>query len=511
MQISKPVKPYTGPMAPNMHVKSNLILHISRIALFGMPAAAFILFVLFNITSFGHNDFMYGTAAAVWAQHGNLYSDVPFTQAPLSIMLLLLLTKITGSVDILFPARVLSILLVSAAVLLPIVGKAKVQDAGIWALYVALCLTNPLITTNSNEIGNYAIALFCLSASVAIINMRGPALWRGFFACTALGLAVSAKLYFIVICPGIFLIFYFNDERLNRFDIAACGVGFLIGCSPVLYFLMLDYQSFWKYTVDIFFVSMKIRASEGVSPARQIALTSVVFGAPLAIPTAFTVAVAIQQYRLCGSAKIGAGRLIAVTCAYLMAISPGLPFPGYFAPLAFLVLLFSVPWHQSSKTLRVPYIFFSALLLCFQATFILILITTHTPALQQVMTIQSNARKIVDSNYKCDRRFYSAEPIFLLDNKIKYPRELGAGPFLLFLGRRAPTEMGSDFDIMSRIKSWDPDIVIWGYFLNDETSERDEVDRAVRDYAIARKFETQFLGNLVGHKIYLAYRPDCKA
>src|SRR5262252_8308394 len=107
-----------------MRYKSNLNLHVSRVALFGMLAAALILFVLFNITSFSQNDFMYGAAAAVWAQHGNLYSDVPFVQAPLSIMLYLLISKITGSVDIYFLVRILSILLVLAAVLLPMLGKA---------------------------------------------------------------------------------------------------------------------------------------------------------------------------------------------------------------------------------------------------------------------------------------------------------------------------------------------------------------------------------------------------
>jgi hypothetical protein len=453
---------------------------------------------------------MYGTAAAVWAQHGNLYSDVPFTQAPLSIMLLLLLTKITGSVDILFPARVLSIFLVSAAVLLPIVGKAKAQDAGIWALYVALCLTNPLITTNSNEIGNYAIALFCLSASVAIINMRGPALWRGFFACTALGLAVSAKLYFIVICPGVFLMFFLSNEEPKQLKIiAACGVGFLVGCSPILYFLMLDFQSFWKWNVHFHLIAKDVKELEGVSPATQIALTSLVFGAPLFIPIAFTLADAIQQYRLCRSAKPAVGRLIAVLCAYLMAISSGIPYPGYFAPLAFFVLLFSVPWRQSSKALRTPYVIFSALLLCFQAAFIAILITRQDPTLRQVMNVQANARKIVDNSYKCERRFYSAEPIFLLDNKTKFPRELVAGPFLLFLGRRAP--IGKDFDVTASIKSWNPDVVIWGYYLDDKMSERVEVDDAIRDYAMAGKFKTQIIGDLVGHNIYLAYRADCKA
>ena len=34
---------------------------------------------------------------------------------------------------------------------------------------------------------------------------------------------------------------------------------------------------------------------------------------------------------------------------------------------------------------------------------------------------------------------------------------------------------------MSRIKLWDPDVVNWVYFLGDEFSERNEVDRAIHD------------------------------
>jgi hypothetical protein len=137
--------------------------------------------------------------------------------------------------------------------------------------------------------------------------------------------------------------------------------------------------------------------------------------------------------------------------------------------------------------------------------------STHGPGLQHALNIQSKAREIIDSNYKCDRRFYSAEPVLLLDNKIRYPRELATGPFLLFLGRHALTEIGSDFDVESRIKLWDPDVVIWGYYLGDNVTERDEVDRVIRDYAIVRKFKAQIIGNLNGHNIYLAYRADCKA
>jgi hypothetical protein len=71
------------------------------------------------------------------------------------------------------------------------------------------------------------------------------------------------------------------------------------------------------------------------------------------------------------------------------------------------------------------------------------------------------------------------------------PTRTSGGTFSSLLGRRALVEIGSDFDVMSRIKSWEPDVVIWGYYLDDEISERAEVDRAIRDYAIARKFKTQ--------------------
>src|SRR5262249_42073311 len=82
----------------------------------------------------------------------------------------------------------------------------------------------------------------------------------------------------------------------------------------------------------------------------------------------------------------------------------------------------------------------------------------------QVVRLQGYARGIVDSRYKCERRFYSAEPLFLLDDKVQYPRELVTGPFLLFLGRRDITRIGKDFDVTERINRWKPDVVIWGYF-----------------------------------------------
>ena len=114
------------------------------------------------------------------------------------------------------------------------------------------------------------------------------------------------------------------------------------------------------------------------------------------------------------------------------------------------------------------------------------------------------------SNYRCQRKFYSAEPLFLLDSRVKYPRELVAGPFLLFVKGGNLAGTGQEFDLQGRIVQWNPDVVIWGYFLGAKASGEDGADRAIRDYALERKFQVVPIGFVDGHDLYLAYRSDCK-
>jgi hypothetical protein len=164
-------------------------------------------FLLLCIEWFNVNDFMYGVAAAVWDQNGRLYTDVPFVQAPLSIILNLLVIKLLGTVDIFLLARVSSILFVLGAVLVPPIFYKKTSSA-IWVVFIAACLTNPYIHSNSREIGNYALPLLCLSFAVTIIDARRlTPLLRGFLACAAVALATSAKLYFAAMCPRFFWVF----------------------------------------------------------------------------------------------------------------------------------------------------------------------------------------------------------------------------------------------------------------------------------------------------------------
>jgi len=93
-------------------------------------------FVLSSLAALNQNDFMYAVAPAVWAQNGALYTDVPFPQAPLSIMLNSLLIAITGNVNVFLFARTVSMVLVLLAILLPVLNRPRMRDIEIWILYV---------------------------------------------------------------------------------------------------------------------------------------------------------------------------------------------------------------------------------------------------------------------------------------------------------------------------------------------------------------------------------------
>lgn len=129
----------------------------------------------------------------------------------------------------------------------------------------------------------------------------------------------------------------------------------------------------------------------------------------------------------------------------------------------------------------------------------------------QVLDVQRKARNIVVNDYRCVRKFYSAAPLFLLENEIKYPPELAAGPFLMFFLRGEPlAQKGEEFDLDAHIKKWNSDIVIWGYHLGSQDPAEDAVDRFIRDYAVSHAFVVTSLGKVDGHEIELGYRPSCK-
>lgn len=481
-----------------------------------VAAISLVLFVLSSLATLNPNDFMYAAAPAVWAQNGALYSDVPFPQAPLSILLNSLLAAVTGNVNIFLPGRIVSMILAVAAVLLPVLNRAKMKNIEIWVLYVALCLTNLFIISNSGEIGNYSLSLLCVSAAVTAINAPGSAGFRGFAACAFVGLAISAKLYFIILCPALFLFFVFNDRSArDPVVIAACGLGFVLGLLPVLYFLARDYQSFWRWTIHFFQLILPLRLTP-TDAFYRIASAVMVFAVLMAIPIGFFV-VATWEAWARGGAELRKkfSELLLLAAAAAMAISPIFVYEQYFAPLVLLLFLFSAPWSLSAGRTRRLYMICAGALFCMQCVILARQlgpeVIREDNVVAQVLKVQKKARQAAVDDYRCQRRLYTTTPLFLLENEIKYPPELVAAPFLMLLLRgEVLARKGEAYDLNAHINKWNPDIVVWGYFLGSQDGAEDAVDRFVHDYAVNHAFIVTSLGQVNGHEIELGYRPGCK-
>ena len=115
------------------------------------------------------------------------------------------------------------------------------------------------------------------------------------------------------------------------------------------------------------------------------------------------------------------------------------------------------------------------------------------------------------SGYSCERKLYSTAPLFLLENDVKYPPELAAGPFLMiFLRGEALAQKGRAFDVDAHIKEWDPGYRHLGLLSREPDPAEDAVDRSIRDYAVSRSFKVTALGKVDGHEIELGYRAGCK-
>jgi hypothetical protein len=486
------------------------------VLLAALVAVSLVLFVLSSLATLNPNDFMYAAAPAVWAQNGALYSDVPFPQAPLSILLDSALAAASGNVNIFLPGRILSMMLAVAAVLLPVLNREGMKNIEIWGLYVALCLTNLFIISNSGEIGNYSLSLLCVAAAVAAIRAPGSLKVRGLAACAFAGLAVSAKLYFIILCPAFLLFFVLNDRRArDPAVIAACGFGFILGLAPVLYFLARDYQGFWRWTIHFFQLILPLRLTPAEAIFR-IASAVMTFIVLMAIPLGFFIAGAWQAWTRGGAELRGkVSELLLLAAAAAMAISPIFVYEQYFAPLVLLLFLFSAPWSPGEGRTRRLYLICAGAMWCMQC---IILAKQLGPdvirkdnVVTQVLAVQNKARQVAVNDYRCERRLYTITPLFLLENEVRYPPELVAAPFLMILLRGdVLTQKGEAYDLAAHMNKWNPDIVVWGYFLGSQNAAEDAVDRSVRDYATSHAFVVTPLGQVNGHDIELGYRPGCK-
>lgn len=279
--------------------------------------------LVYTLSYFDNNDLMYGAAPVVWNGDKELYIDMPFIQAPLSLLVPLFVKTLFATENLYTSARLLSTLLLLGSIAVLAASFSKEVRLIHVAVFVSLALTNGFVISGAKEIGSYTLPMFfialCVFVSTRNIELNAKAFWISLLV----GLAASAKLNHIVLLPGVLLLLY-SGGRIKFATIAYAALGLIIGASPILYFLIGDAQAFYYNNVTFHMMTSIVRGHDLHGSVFNILRGSIVFILLLSIPLSllcffiYTGAVS-PLYRL---------KIISVLLlCYAMAITPKILFP----------------------------------------------------------------------------------------------------------------------------------------------------------------------------------------
>jgi len=468
-------------------------------------------FFLFSSTFLDNNDFMYSAAPIVWSQNGALYRDVPYVQAPLTIFLNLAIMNMFSVENLFMISRVLSMILVLAAVFLAAFALRRTKEPKFIFLFILLCLSNIYILNNGSEMGSYSQPLFLVALALAISTLDLAPWLGGLLVGIALGLSVLAKLNFLFVIPAFLLLMWLKTER-SWWTVIFLGIGALVGMLPLAYYAASDFGAFYQLLVRFHYLTLETRELDPVKSASQIVTQLLAFATALAVPAGFLVLRLVSQ----PSRERWQAWLLALGflgCGLFMAVVARTIYPQYLAPLVLFLMFFCLP--EREAPLERKHALWVIGMTFFVIQFSALLVQTGQRALGErhlavleVVKMQRQAEAIAKSLNKCDRRLYSSQPLFLLSRDVEYPPELAAGPYLLALrgGSLKPEDIGVDID--ARLKQWAPNLLIYGFYANQDSNFA-EVDAKIQDYGKERGFETVILGKVTNREIVISYDKSC--
>jgi hypothetical protein len=309
---------------------------LERTAEWGLVGLLLVALAVNVLVIVGWNDFMYGVGPVMDGDLA-LYRDIPFTQAPGSFVLLAVLADIVGPSAFYWTARAASWALAAGCLFLVYDVVRALADARSARLALVFALSSFYFPSVALEIGNYSLVLFLLlvATRLALLGKETVRDWVWIGAC--LGFSVAAKLThaFFTIPFGLWLLWRrgFDPQRLIAFVVSG-----LVAGAPLFYYLLRDFEATWFYNVDIHLLIYVVR---GLDPwvsfvqisgfTAELVSTNI---APLAVLT-----VALVSTRR-GGAPAGLRPLAALTgIAYGVAVSPGVIFDQYFAPVSTLLAM----------------------------------------------------------------------------------------------------------------------------------------------------------------------------
>jgi hypothetical protein len=327
---------------------------VLSILLWGFLAALAVALCYFSLGHYDHNDHMYAVAP-VLAQSLRPYSDFAFVQTPLSLLTYAGIYKLTGAVPFYAALRMFSLALNLAIVGIGIflarrhaVGKnfATLVFAGLYLWFHQSELIGA-------EIGNYSLALVLMALALTAHDRWRGLLWGALVVGILTGLSLSAKMSSIFIVAAFGLLFLQSAgswrERLKRTGLY--GVGAVLGCLPIIYYLLADPSWFLFDNIHFHYLSNIYRGLAPIGAGAGLAAFSIGSGA-FAIGLLLTVSVILWLAFRITLRLWPAGRqiltvtqfeketLIFAAAAIIGAVTPGVIFQQYMAAPAFALFLF---------------------------------------------------------------------------------------------------------------------------------------------------------------------------
>ena len=307
--------------------------------------------------------------------------------------------------------------------------------------------------------------------------------------------------------PGVLFLIY-GEDKLTIRVVAAAVVGLALGLSPFIYFALSSPLDFYHYNVTFHLITNTVRGLELGDLLTIILIETVRFGTIMAVP-ALVIVFLLASRHIEGAAKAKVLCLLFLCC--LMAVVPRILFLQYFAALAVIILFFCADYidtiRGASRAALLSLFLLLGIILAVDIFPINNAYSLSNYKLYKTIAVQEKARAVIGSQYICNRRLFTSQPLFLLDDRVIYPEVSASGPFGLLVYEGLPVGHKSKRDIMVEMEKFDPDIVVYGYYAGASTLA--VVDAKIKEFARLRDFETVNVGAVYNNDIVVAFKRGC--
>ncbi len=497
---------------------------ILRVFLDILVVVAIVLYYASAILAFNHNDFMYATAPAL-LDRGQLYSDVPYLQTPLTIYLYNFILKITGATHFYFALRVYSLFVIAISAFVLYLVLRKHTNSTLARLFLVFFHSSIFIASLGAEIGNYSTATMFLSlATYCYFNIerrsRAAAL-TGLFV----GLAAAAKLNHAIFALP-FLIFIIVDNPRKFIPIFLYALAGILASGLTLYHFLRDPNAFMAWNLQFHVLAniareMALRESAIVvlDGSHRFMIYSLL---PLLIIFAFLIVPKREGLDRDLSKFVWKAGFLAVI-GYISAIAPLILFLQYLGPLSVLVSLLAcacgyalIKQHPALQTQGLVMTVVIAMVALSTGSSVVFeryarntfaMGTSNWPIVA-VANLRDEISEIGRSTKfdQCSRQVVTFSPIFFLGTPFELTFHSAAGGAVADL-YRALGEQARDYaefgDLNDGLQKIAPTAVLVGYYQNWA------IERILLDYALKNDYRARDVGTFKGKRMVLYIRGDC--